>query len=93
MKGQEIIDYLIKTNMQNKDVCINFAYNGDGSNVADIKNICWDGQDTTYIDIGKIDSLIENKTPNFTIKFKRKKRKEFVVLHHTCPKKMKKLYI
>jgi hypothetical protein len=71
MKGQEIIDFLIKTNMQDKDVYVNFAYNSNGAYVAKIKHIGWDG-DTTYIDIGKVDYLIKNDIPNFTINFKRK---------------------
>jgi hypothetical protein len=62
MKGQEIIDFLLARDMQQKEVLVNFSINNNCSYLNSIKDITWDADEImSILYIGSIDDVAISK--------------------------------
>jgi len=62
MKGHEIVDFLVRQNLLDKDVFINSSYHGDGSMVLGTKNIALDADGAeVFIGAESVDYFVDRK--------------------------------
>lgn len=62
MKGTELIKLIKQTGVEEKEVSINFSYENNGSFVVEIKGVDIEcTNENIFINIGKIDKILENK--------------------------------